>query len=176
MVPPAQAVGVSESVTSRGWTPAAEEHLVRLAGVARDTYRWLRLGLLAALAVVLLSGLIEWWRVPGHCVAGSLSEYYWTPVRPLPVGGLLALALGLIAVRGSPAAEDIAVNLAGLLLPVVAVVPVRPSTGCSSVPEPIPAITAAVDNNIRASLVVGVVGVVGDAVTMVRGRVRRRSS
>ncbi len=155
---------------------AAGAHLVRLAGLALDTYRWLRIGLLAALGVVLASGLLEWWHAPGHCLQGSLSAYYWTPVRPILVGGLMAFALGLIAVRGSTDAEDVALNLGGLVLPLVAVVPVRPSSGCSSVQAPVPAILTVVDNNVRALLIVAVVVVAAIAVRMVRGHVMRRSS
>jgi len=150
----------------------ARAHLVHLGGSARQTYRWLRLGLLAALAAVVTSGLIEWSRAPGHCLEGSLSEYYWTPVRPILVGGLMAFALGLIAVRGSTDAEDAALNLAGLFAPIVAVVPVRPTTGCSSVPEPVLPVAAGVDNNIRALLVVAAVVVAGVGVSLLRRRVR----
>ena len=154
----------------------AEAHLVHLGAAARQTYRWLRLGLLAALVAVVTSGLIEWSRAPGHCLEGSLSEYYWTPVRPILVGGLMAVALGLITVRGSTDAEDIALNLAGLFAPIVAVVPVRPTTGCSSVPEPVVAVQASVDNNIRALLVVAAIVVGGVALGLVRRRVRTAGS
>ncbi|HET9127197.1 MAG TPA: hypothetical protein VFN73_03890 [Propionibacteriaceae bacterium] len=153
----------------------AEAHLVHLGGHARETYRWLRLGLLAALGAVVTSGLIEWSRAPGHCLQGSLSAYYWTPVRPMLVGGLMAFALGLIAVRGSTDAEDTALNLAGLFAPIVAVVPVRPSTGCSSVPEPVLPVAAGVDNNIRALLVIAGVVVAAVAVALVLHRVRTAS-
>ena len=154
----------------------AEVHLVHLGSSARQTYRWLRLGLLAALAAVVASGLIEWSRAPGHCLQGSLSEYYWTPVRPVLVGGLMALSLGLITVRGSTDAEDTALNLAGLFAPIVAVVPVRPTTGCSSVPEPVLPVAAGVDNNIRALLTVAAVIVAGVAVMLLRHHVRTVSA
>lgn len=57
-----------------------------------------------------------------QCVQRSLSAYYYTPAKPVFVGALLIIGFAMIAMWGMTWWEDAALNLAGLLLMVVALV------------------------------------------------------
>jgi hypothetical protein len=125
--------------------------------------------------VVLLLGvsiIIE--RVQVDCWQTSVSAYYYTPVRAVFVGGLMAISLALIAIKGSTPWEDATLNAAGMLAPVVAVVPTADVGRCWSVapgPSPVDAdgdlaewVLANIDNNITALIVTGIVGLIVAAV------------
>jgi hypothetical protein len=94
------------------------------------TYRFLRLGIVAAVAVLGLALLFEW--QDADCLKGSISAYFYSPVRSVFVGSLMAIGLCLIAIRGRSNWEEFWLNLAGILAPIVALVPTRPSADCPS--------------------------------------------
>jgi hypothetical protein len=99
--------------------------------IALRTYTAIRLGVVA---VIVALGFAVWREIassPDHCVQRSLSAYYYTPVRPVFVGALLIIGFAMIAMWGITAAEDTALNLAGLLLTVVAFVPTLDANYCS---------------------------------------------
>jgi hypothetical protein len=101
------------------------------------TYRYLRLGMVGVVLLLGVSILIERWQV--DCWQTSVSAYYYTPVRAVFVGGLMAIALALIVIKGSTTWEDATLNAAGMLAPVVAVVPTADVGRCWSVaPGPSP--------------------------------------
>jgi uncharacterized membrane protein len=143
-----------------GVTAANEE----LKAHALATYRYLRLGIVVAV-FVLMVGLIEE-RIDAGCLKPSISAYFYSPVRSLLVGGLMAIGLALIAIRGRTRAEEVLLNLAGMFAPVVALVPTTPSDDCPSsiattpaptVPpqEPLPDwVLRMIDNNLLAYLAV----------------------
>jgi hypothetical protein len=56
----------------------------------------------------------------------SISAYYFTPTHSIFVGGLVAIGVALIAVKGSTDLEDALLNVAGVLAPIVAFVPTSP--------------------------------------------------
>lgn len=85
------------------------------------TYRYVRLGLIGSVVALGLSVLIE--MVHSSVIRGSISAYYYSPSRSVFVGALCAIGIALIALQGRPGGEDILLNLAGLLAPVVAIVP-----------------------------------------------------
>jgi hypothetical protein len=90
----------------------------------------------------------------------SISDYYYTRVRGYFVSATLALGVCLICLRGSTETEDVLLNLAGMLAPVVALVPTEYSFGafhCTSVPTVFDDTSANVANNIFALLVVGAI-------------------
>ena len=125
----------------------------------RKTYRYLRVSIVGMVALLAVAVAIEigW----GEGQLGSISAYYYTPVRSIFVGALMAIGLSLIAIRGRDGAEDTLLNVAGMLAPVVALVPTPLSrTGADGNPEPyIPEeYLSSIDNNIAAILVMGVVG------------------
>jgi uncharacterized membrane protein len=139
------------------------------------TYRYLRIGMVGA--VVLLAASIAIERSKVDCWQTSISAYYYTPVRAIFVGTLLAVALALIAYKGKGTWEDLSLNFAGMLAPVVAVAPTTDVGRCWSLaPSPLPVkddgslaewVVTNIDNNIYALLVAGVVGLVVSAITRV---------
>jgi hypothetical protein len=109
-------------------------------------------------AVVLGLGasvVIEVVKMSPGCFQTSISAYYYTPVRAVFVAALVTLGVSLICLRGSTDREDLLLNVAGMLTPVVAFVPTPSYTpSCTSVPAPIEHVSANVANNIVALLIV----------------------
>ncbi|WP_243057449.1 hypothetical protein [Nocardioides sp. SR21] len=101
--------------------------------VALRTYRFLRLTVIGVIAMLAISILIEAQRTD-WCLKGSISAYYYSPVRSVFVGALCAIGLVLIALWGKTAIEDSLFNLAGLLAPVVAFVPAKDDGLCPADP------------------------------------------
>ena len=144
---------------------------------ARKTYRYLRLGMIGAVVLLGTSVLVEHGNAPKGCWQTSISAYYYTPVRAVFVGALMAIGLSLIVIKGSTVPEDLCLNAAGMLAPVVALVPTSGVGTCWSIqPEPPPTretpsgpvlqdwVVANIDNNIQALLVVFLIGLVAAAV------------
>jgi uncharacterized protein YhhL (DUF1145 family) len=133
---------------------------------AIQTYRYLRIGIVGAVLLVTVSIVIE--RLDADCWQTSISAYYYTPVRAIFVGALMAVGLSLIVIQGRTTAVDACLNFAGMLAPVVAVVPTTNVGECWSVPpNPLPVdedgsladwVVANIDNNVQALLVTGIVG------------------
>ncbi len=133
---------------------------------AVKTYRYLRISMVGAVGLLGVSILIE--RSQVDCWQTSVSAYYYTPVRAILVGVLLAIGLCLIVIKGSSAWEDATLNAAGMLSPVVAVVPTTDVGQCwSQSPGRLPVddegnlaawVVANIDNNITALLITGIVG------------------
>jgi hypothetical protein len=130
------------------------------------TYRYLRISMVGA--VVLLGVSIGIERAQVACWQTSVSAYYYTPVRAIFVGVLLAIGLCLIAIKGSTVWEDATLNAAGMLAPIVAVVPTTDVGTCwSQRPPSFPVtedgdlagwVVANIDNNITALIVTGIAG------------------
>lgn len=72
-------------------------------------------------ASALVSVVIE--RSRATCWGESISGYYYTPSRNVFVGALVVIGVSLIAIKGSTDREDVLLNLAGVLAPIVAFVP-----------------------------------------------------
>ncbi len=98
-----------------------------------SSYRYLRLGILAAVFMLAISVLYEVREAP-DCWQTSISAYYYTPVRSIFVGGLLVIGFSLIVIKGRSYWEDIFLNLAGMFAPVVALVPTSGTGTCFSIP------------------------------------------
>lgn len=158
---------------------------------ARKTYRYVRLGMIAAVVLIGASVWKEQLDAPGTCWQTSISAYYYTPVRAVLVASLAAIGLSLVVIKGTTTAEDICLNVAGMLAPVVAFVPTSDHGRCWSIePVPLPTIDdpagddplagwvlANIDNNVQALLFAGLVaftaaGVIAGA-AMVVGKDRR---
>jgi len=130
------------------------------------TYRYLRIGMVGVVVLLATSVIIE--RSKVDCWQNSISAYYYTPVRAILVGGLMAVGLCLIVIKGRTAWEDASLNFAGMFAPVVAVVPTTDVGVCWSVePRPRPIepdgslanwVVANIDNNIPALLIAGIAG------------------
>lgn len=147
---------------------------------ARKTYRYVRIGMVGAVVLLAASVLLEHRRVgPRDCWQTSISAYYFTPVRAIFVGVLMAVGLSLIVIKGSTEPEDLCLNLAGMLAPVVALVPTSDDGGrCwSEPPTSLPIVkdlaghehlaswvVADIRNNVTALLCAGFIGLAAAAV------------
>jgi hypothetical protein len=92
--------------------------------------------------------------VGAGCLLGSVSDYYYTPVHAVFIGSLLALGVALIALKGRDTIEDLALNLAGVMAPMVAFVPTaRSNSAClADSDELLVSHSALVANNVVALL------------------------
>jgi hypothetical protein len=138
-----------------------------MGNAAIQTYRYLRIGLVGAVAFLAVSILIE--RGEVDCWQTSISGYYYTPVRAVFVGALIAVGLALIVIKGRTGWIDLSLNFAGMLAPLVALVPTTNVGDCSSVRQGLSPVNpdgslaswvvANVDNNVWAALITGFVGI-----------------
>jgi hypothetical protein len=135
------------------------------------TYLYLRVGLVA-LAVFLGASLVVELAAGETPWLGSISAYYYTPVRSVFVGTLTAMGVCLIAIKGRDRPrEDLMLNLAGMCAPVVALcpTPLEDSAACGGEARCVPdAFVPGVVNNVEALLVVGALGVLFAARTVRR--------
>ncbi len=125
------------------------------------TYRYLRLSIVVVLVALLASVIFERFQV--DCWQGSLSAYYYTPVQPMFVGALIAIGVSFVAIKGSSEIEDLLLNVAGVVAPIVAVVPTRPPNdddNCSSAAILQPDQVAFIDNNVTGLIVAGAAAIV----------------
>ena len=152
------------------------------------TYRYLRMGMIGAVVLLGASIIVEHFNAPGHCWQTSISAYYYTPAREVFVGTMVAVGFALIVIKGRGTFEDVALNFAGMMAPLVAFAPTTDvlddGTGCWS--EPPPAfprgalttepgvvgdveeglaswVTANIDNNIPALIWAGAIGLLAAA-------------
>lgn len=149
---------------------------------AIKTYRYLRIGMIGA--VVLLAASIAIERSKVDCFQTSISAYYYTPVRAIFVGTMIAVGFSLIVYKGRGVLEDTFLNFAGMLAPAVAVVPTTDVGRCWSVqPAPLPKnsdgaladwVVANIDNNVYALLIAGGLGLLVAAIIAVVARWGRR--
>ena len=98
--------------------------------MASRTYLFLRLSVVAVIAVLAVSLIKDYYRPDPNCLQGSISAYYYTAVQSVFVGALVALGLVFIVLWGKTPGEDAWLNLAGLVAPVVAFVPTVKPTKC----------------------------------------------
>ncbi len=139
------------------------------------TYLYLRVGLVA-LALFLGASLLIEIAFGDTRWLGSISAYYYTPVRSVFVGTLTAMGVCLIAIKArDKPREDLMLNLAGMCAPVVALVPTPlESRACGGQTRCVPdEFVPGVVNNVEALLVVGALAVLFAARTVRRG-VRER--
>jgi hypothetical protein len=87
----------------------------------KRTYRFLRLAMAMMALAILISMVIEKLRAPGW--EGSISAYYYTAARPIFTGAMMAIGGFLISIKGRTNIEDISLNLAGMMAPLVPLIP-----------------------------------------------------
>ena len=137
------------------------------------TYRALRMGVVAAALLLMTSLVLEILRTHGLRLT-SISASYYSPVRNVFVGVLVATGMALVAIMGREKSEDGALNLAGMLAPTIGMLPttVGPSApgACQEgVAKCIPAATLVdVENNVSALLVLGLFVLIGALVYVLR--------
>lgn len=137
-----------------------EKHAKKLVSDALNTYRYLRISIVVLVVALLASVVIERTKVDG-CWQGSISAYYFTPVHAVFVGTLVVIGVSLIAIKGGTPREDMLLNLAGVLAPIVAFVPTKALShkACVSSELVFNDREAAVDNNVLAFLIGGIVAI-----------------
>lgn len=117
---------------------------------SRKTYRYLRIGIVAAVVLLGASVLLERSKVDAGCWQTSISAYYYTPARAVFVGALMAIGLSLIVIKGNTGLEDGFLNAAGMLAPIVALVPIgNPGTCWSIEPSPLPTVRNPVTDDLE---------------------------
>jgi hypothetical protein len=89
------------------------------------TYRYLRLGIAGTVVVIFVAVAAA---VPVAGVLPSISHYFYTPARTLFVGALIGASVCLFALSGR-GAERLLLDVAALMLPLVAIVPTVVSPG-----------------------------------------------
>ena len=127
---------------------------------AIKTYRYLRLAMVVLVAGLAASLAVEWREVGYDCLQTSISAYYYTPVRAFFVSALLAIGVCLVVLKGNNELEDSLLNVAGMLAPVVALVPTPGEGSCSSAPGAAEDASAAIFNNMVALFALGLLGLV----------------
>jgi hypothetical protein len=120
---------------------------------AVKTWHYLRLAMIALVAA--LAAAVVYELIRAGCRQTSISAYYYTHARTVFVGALIAIGTCLICLRGSTEWEDVLLNFAGLLAPVVALVPTPDAGHCASLPVRPTDRTSGIENNLTALLVVG---------------------
>jgi hypothetical protein len=142
------------------------------SGSTTRTYLYLRVGLVA-LAVFLGASLVIELAFGDTPWLGSISAYYYTPVRAVFVGTLIAMGVCLVAIKGRDRPrEDLMLNLAGMCAPVVALcpTPLEDAAVCGGDGRCVPDVyVPGVVNNVEALLVVGALAVLFAARTVRRG-------
>jgi hypothetical protein len=133
------------------------------------SYRYLRLGMVILVITLGVSIAIE--RARATCWQGSISAYYYTPVHSLFVGALVAIGVTLVAMKGKDSIEDLFFNVAGVLAPIVALVPTsRPSVICSRAGDELTTSTTGLVSNNVPALVVAVALAIVAAFVIARAR------
>lgn len=123
------------------------------------TYRYLRLGMVLLVVMLAAAILVEWLSTDPACWQTSISGYYFTPVKGVLVGSLVAIGVAMIVVKGNTETEDVLLNVAGMLAPVVAFVPTPEFVACWSSAPPDRDIPSDIANNVTALLVAGALAV-----------------
>jgi hypothetical protein len=131
------------------------------------------MGVVATALLLMTSLVLEIIRTHGLQLT-SISASFYSPVRNVFVGVLVATGMALIAIMGREKSEDSALNLAGMLAPTIGMLPttVGPSApgACQAgVAKCIPITTlVAVENNVSALLVLGLLVLIGALVYVLR--------
>jgi hypothetical protein len=154
-------------MANRAFAPLSAE---RKQAFAVETWRYLRIAL-----VVLVVGLVvavgyQLFHSECKCFLTSISAYYYAPVHAYFVGALVSIGVCLFCLKGSSEGEDVLLDVAGMLAPVVALVPTPDEDASAAVLFTTKDITASVTNNITALLAVGAIGLIVAAVLHRRDR------
>jgi hypothetical protein len=143
---------------------------VELGRETVKTYRYVRVSIVAAV-IVLFTALIVQILRDGGVIESSISAYYYTPVRNVFVACLVSAAFLLVAIRGRPGGENTLLDLAAMLLPLVAFIPTpikgTPESPCTGGEKCIPnEFIPGVEVSITALLVLGLMGLIFTAWTL----------
>ena len=122
------------------------------------TYRYLRVGLVALVVLLLVSTLIT--GIQQKCPLGSISAYFYTTTHAVFVAALCAVGSCLIIYKGQSRTEDLLLNFSGISAFVVAFVPTKaPENPCGGGLPTREGPFVGVGNNIGAAAIAGLVGI-----------------
>ncbi|SDP32541.1 hypothetical protein SAMN04487788_3044 [Microbacterium testaceum StLB037] len=126
------------------------------------TYRYVRLGLIGATALLAIGVGLE---LPSGEGLPSVSAAYYTPAGPIFVGSLTAIALALLALSGRSLEQGL-LDIAAVLALAIAYVPTTVSSGaCLDAARCVPpAVRPTVANNAVAVASVVLLGVIAAAI------------
>lgn len=130
------------------------------------TYRYLRIAMILVILMLAASVVVELVKTDSNCLQSSLSAYYHTPAQSIFVGTLVAIGACMVVLRGSTDWENIWLNLAGILAPIVAFVPTSGVGSCRSTPVAPRDASADIANNMVALFVAGGFGLVLAAIVI----------
>ncbi|HEX5336209.1 MAG TPA: hypothetical protein VFW55_10025 [Propionicimonas sp.] len=124
-----------------------------------ETYRTLRLGMVAG-GLLLGTGVIGHIMSAGGQIPPSVSATFYTSIQTIFTGTLILVGLALVAVKGRPGWENTLLDVAGVVIPMVAFVP-TPIQDATCVPAgkdcvPLPLVEG-VGLNVGAYLILGLV-------------------
>jgi hypothetical protein len=140
--------------------------------VSLVTYRHLRLAML--LLVFFLGTAVVLQIAAANCVQSSVSAYYFTAAGPAFVAALCGIGVCLMVYRGQTDPENVALDIAGFLAFVVALVPTTPDTDTCVRNDPVVALlTTGVSHNVTALFLSAFAAVI---VTFLIERPRARSA
>ena len=140
------------------------------------TYRYLRIAVAGTVVVIFVAVAVT---IPVVGVLPSLSHYSYTPAHTLFVGSLITVGVCLFALSGR-GPERVLLDVAAILVPLVAIVPTVISPGsidgvevsCAGACVPA-AYGAAVDVGVATYLIVGLLLLIGASALTVIGEVER---
>jgi hypothetical protein len=123
-------------------------------GPAIITYRYLRIAMTLSVVFMLVAVAIERFG-NSDSFKPSLSDYFYSPARTVFTGALIVIGICMIVLKGNTPREDLWLNVAGMVAPVVAFVPVRQRG------RPFPeAIADGVTNNMWAFILTGALALI----------------
>lgn len=146
------------------------------------SYLYVRVALVAVL--LFLGAAVAYQSLEQGSILASISAYYYTPAQAVFVSALVALGVSMIALQGTTHAEDVLLNVGGMLAPVVAIIPTsrgadfrdavaackesasgagfggpaQPGVDCPTVRALVETAEANIDNNMWALFVAGAAG------------------
>jgi hypothetical protein len=91
------------------------------------THLMLRVALMGTALAIVASVVYEY--LARDCWLTSISAYWYTDARAVFAGGLVALGISLVVYAGGTWTENLLLNLAGMLAPIVAFAPTRVARG-----------------------------------------------
>lgn len=141
------------------------------------TYRYLRVGIAATVAVIFVAVAVTS-IIIGHPLR-SVSAYYYTSAQGPFVGALIAASLGIIAISGR-GAERALFDAAGLIAPLIALIPTRIDNNTIPGYAPCPPGTECVPEQLHAGIGVGlltyaVIGMAGWVMALLLTRTAKRT-
>lgn len=132
------------------------------SSAVQRTYRYLRVGIAATVAVIFVAIAVATIEISQPL--RSVSAYYYTSAQGPFVGALIAASLGIIAISGR-GAERAFFDAAGVVAPLIALIPTQIDNSTIPGYAPCPGATECVPEQFHAGIGVGVVtyGVIGIA-------------